>query len=366
MRYELIGVTKTSLPPLNSYIEKLHDIWTSNQITNNGLLVQKLRHELKSFLDVKNLIPVANGTIALQLAIRGMGLKGEIITTPYSYVATTNAILWEGCEPIFVDIDKDTFCIDPELIESAITERTSAILATHVYGYPCDVSKIENIAKKYGIKVIYDAAHAFGVRLNGKSILEYGNCSTLSFHATKIFHTAEGGAVISKNEKDDQKIFLLSKFGHIGEENYLDIGINAKMSELHAALGLVNLPMIPQIILERSKRAAWYDEYFINSKLQRPLEPKGFDYNYAYYPIVFSTHEQMMAAKIALNSKDIHPRRYFFPSLNTLPFLRTELLRPCPISESLASRVLCLPIYGGLNHSDVKKIAATILSCLTV
>lgn len=352
----MITVTKTFLPTLDNYIGYLEKIWQTGHITNNGPFARQLDRELTAYLDVPYLETVANGTLALQLAIRALGLKGEIITTPYSYVATTNAILWEGCDPVFVDIEDRTFCINPDLIENAVTEKTTAILATHVYGYPCDVAKIQQIADKYHLKVIYDAAHAFGVKLSGKSLLSHGDCSTLSFHATKLFHTAEGGAVICRNAAESKRVFLMKKFGHIGEEEYIDMGINAKISELHAAMGLCLLPMIDEIVAARAEICRWYDEYLKDTRIQAPKIGGGLDYNYAYYPVIFSSHDVMMRARQALLDHDISPRRYFYPSLNTLPFLKPSFKRTCPVSEDIASRVLCLPLFAGLEKETVKLI----------
>lgn len=357
-----IPVTRTFLPDIDQYQAYLKQIWQTAQLTNNGLLTRDLAAQIKTYLGVPHLELVANGTLALQLAIKAINLTGEIITTPYSYVATTNAILWEGCEPVFVDVDERTFCINPNLIEAAITEKTSAILATHVYGYPCDVDRIQAIADRYGLKVIYDAAHAFGVKLNGESLLMHGDCSTLSFHATKLFHTAEGGAVVCKNDEIARKVFLMGKFGHIGEDEYLDIGINAKMSELHAAMGLSVLPKVDEIIQARKQCSSWYDELLADTHLQRPIAVEGVEYNYAYYPVVFPSHELMLVVRDALQKQEIYPRRYFYPSLNTLPFLREDQRRSCPVSETLAMRVLCLPIFTGLSHERLKQIA-TLIAC---
>lgn len=356
----MIPVTKTFMPDYGDFAALLQSAWDTSVLTNNGPLVKQLSAALTESLGVENIQLLGNGTLALQLAIKVLDLRGEIITTPYSYVATTNAIIWEGCTPVFVDIDPNTFCISPDLLEAAITESTSAILATHVYGYPCDVERIQQIADRHGLKVIYDAAHAFGVRLNGQSLLNQGDCSTLSFHATKLFHTAEGGAVVCKDEAVAQRAFLMSKFGHMGEDEYLDIGINAKMSELHAAMGLAVLPSVPEIIAARCERSAWYDELLDGLKLQRPKAVVGLEYNYAYYPVVFATHDQMMKVRAALHAQDIFARRYFYPSLNTLTFLPDTLHRLCPVSESLAQRVLALPLYPTLARQNVEKIAERI------
>jgi dTDP-4-amino-4,6-dideoxygalactose transaminase len=358
----MIPVTKTTLPPLDEYISYLTGIWETNQLTNNGPLCRELAEQLKVYLNLLHLELVSNGTLALQLAIKALDLQGEIITTPYSYVATTNSILWEGCEPVFVDIEPQTFCINPELIEEAITERTSAILATHVYGYPCDVVKIQKIADKHGIKVIYDAAHAFGVKLNGQSLLRHGNASILSFHATKLFHTAEGGAVVCRDTEISERVSLMKKFGHIGEDDYLDIGINAKMSELHAAMGLCVLPKVENIIALRKECSAWYDKHLEGGLLQRPVPASGLEYNYAYYPVVFPNSEAKQRARQALIDQGVNPRRYFYPSLNTLPFLRPELRRACPVSEGVAERVLSLPLFVGLSKQQVSKVCEGILS----
>lgn len=362
----MIPVTKSYIPSLDDYNAYLEQIWQAGQLTNNGPLCRQLENDIASYLGVANLELVTNGTLAIQLAIKALNLQGEIITTPYSYVATTSSILWEGCEPIFVDIEDRTFCINADLIEAAITEKTTAILATHVYGYPCDVVKIQQIADKYQLKVIYDAAHAFGVKFAVKSLLQYGDCSTLSFHATKLFHTAEGGAVICKDADVTKRVFLMKKFGHIGEDDYLDIGINAKMSELHAAMGLCVLPKVNDIIAYRKECSGWYDTQLEDCFLQRPVLPADLEYNYAYYPVIFPTHEIMMGVRQALVDNNIGPRRYFYPSLNTLPFLKPELKRACPVSEGISSRVLCLPLYVGLSRGEVEFICDLIKRQVTL
>ncbi len=357
----MIPVTKTYLPPLDQYIIQLEKIWQDGWITNNGPLTKELAGSLRDYLGVSNLELVANGTLALQLAIKALNLKGEIITTPFSYVATTTAILWESCKPVFVDIEDNTFCIDANRIEAAITERTSAILATHVYGYPCNVEKIEQVAKKHGLKVIYDAAHAFGVKLNGQSILCHGDVSALSFHATKLFHTTEGGALVCKDESIARQIGLMKKFGHIGEDDYLEVGINAKMSEMHAAMGLCVLPKVDEIIAYRRALSEHYDSCLKGLGLIRPRAVKGLEYNYGYYPVVFPSHENMMRVRQALIDNGVMPRRYFYPSLNTLPYLRPDQQLPCPVSESIASRVLCLPLYFGLEQQEIDRICKVIV-----
>lgn len=353
----MIPVTKTYMPPIEEYSEYLQKIWSNGWLTNNGPLEHDLAEKLSSYLGVQYLDLVSNGTIAIQLAIKSLNLTGEIITTPFSYVATTSAILWEGCSPIFVDIDSQTFCIDPNLIERAITPKTSAILATHVYGNPCAVNEIEEIALRHGLKVIYDAAHCFGVLLNGRSIMDYGDIATTSFHATKLFHTAEGGAVICRDADVAQRVFLLKKFGHLGEEQYIDIGINAKMSELHAAMGLCMLPRISEIISERKRLSGIYDELLRACVPMSKHETVDFRPNYSYYPVSFSSPEAMLRTKEKLIANQVIPRRYFYPSLNRLPYLGRASFQRCPISEQLALKVLCLPLYVGLSEKEVLRVA---------
>ena len=352
----MINVTKTYMPPLENYLEYLKAIWDSNIITNNGKILFTLKNKLADYLNVNNLELVSNGTLALQLVIKALGLKGEIITTPYTYVATATAITWEGCVPVFVDIRDDNFCINPELIENAITEKTTGILATHVYGFPCDLNEIQRIAIKYNLKVIYDAAHCFGVNINGKPLVQNGDASAISFHATKLFHTIEGGAVFSDSDEVLNRVSLLKSFGHIGEDNYIDIGINAKMSEFHAAMGLCVLERVDEIISNRRDVARHYDQALESSDLRLMHIPKKVEYNYSYYPVIFPGHSSMMSARDALLREAITPRRYFYPSLNTLPYLAGNKVYECPISENIASRVLCLPMYAGLTKDEIIKI----------
>jgi len=360
----VINVTRTYLPPIDQYKKYLETIWENGWLTNNGALARQLREKLVDYLGVPNIELVANGTLALQLAIKALNLKGEVITTPFTYVATTTALLWENCEPVFVDIENKSFCIDAELIEAAITERTTAVLATHVYGYPCDVEKIERLANKYGLKVIYDAAHAFGVQLNGNSLLNHGDATVLSFHATKLFHTAEGGAVVCKDNVVAEKIGLLKKFGHIGEDDYRLAGINAKMSELHAAMGLCVLPMVDELITARRNLSELYDSRLLGSGVILPQSSPGLDYNYAYYPVLFPSGDNMLAARQLLMDNDVLPRRYFYPSLNTLPYVNCNQSSPCPVSEDIAGRILCLPLYPELETRDVEHISTIVLRAL--
>jgi dTDP-4-amino-4,6-dideoxygalactose transaminase len=354
----MINVTKTFLPDREEYLKYVHEIWDSGYITNNGPLLRKLENQLKEYLNIPYLYFCGNGTIVLQIAIKALELKGEIITTPFSYCATSNAILWENCTPVFVDIDATTFNIDPALIEASITPATSAILATHVYGNPCDVEAIEEIAKKHNLKVIYDAAHAFGVTYKGKSLLSYGDLSTCSFHATKVFHTIEGGALISNHPELDRKLHLLRAFGHQGDEHYEFAGINGKNSEFHAAMGLVNLPQVPAIIDARREVFAAYDSLLNWDILFKPTLNPDIEYNYAYYPVVFPSEAVMFKVMEALKVEEIIPRRYFYPSLNTLSFMPRQIA--CPVSEDIAARVLSLPLYVGLPYEDIERISRII------
>lgn len=351
-----IFVTKPYLPPLTEYVENLKTIWKTNQLTNDGILVQKFENQLKKLLGVKYLFFVSNGTIALQLAIKALDIKKEIITTPFSYVATTNSILWEGCKPVFVDIDPHNFCIDLGKIEKAITKATQAIMAVHVYGNPCNVIEIERIAKKHNIKVIYDAAHAFGTKVKGKSVLNYGDISTLSFHATKLFHTGEGGAIITNDAKLAKKIELLRSFGHINDD-YISVGINARNSEFHAAMGLALISKASKLIEKRKTLSKKYDDLLLQYPIMRPVIKKDVSYNFAYYPILFETEDALLRAKENLEKNKIFPRRYFYPSLNELSYVLGNI---CPVSEAVSRRILCLPLYYDLSEDEVEFIASII------
>ncbi|MBX2982310.1 MAG: DegT/DnrJ/EryC1/StrS family aminotransferase [Flavobacteriales bacterium] len=351
-----IHVTRTFLPPREEYLHWLDKAYSSHVLTNNGPIHRELEETLRQRFDVPHLRLMANGTLALQLAIRALGITGKVITTPFSYVATTSAILWEGCEPVFVDIDPKTCCIDANLIEAAITPDTTAILATHVYGIPCDVEAIGAIAKKHGLKVIYDAAHAFDVTYKGKSILAWGDASTLSFHATKLFHTVEGGAVVLHDEGHDRELRLLRSFGHIGDDHF-SLGMNAKMSEMHAAMGMAVLPYVSEIVADRHRCMQSYGEALADH-IERPRVPE-VGYNAAYYPIILRDAEQREHVQQVLVQKGVHARRYFYPALNTLPYLKTQV--SCPIAENLADRMLCLPLYHGMDSLELKRVSDGVL-----
>lgn len=353
----MIPVTKTFLPPQTEYQAILSKSWDAGWITNRGVLVKELEEKLKAYLGVQNIIATTNGTLPLQIAIKALGLKGEIITTPFSYVATTSSIVWEGCKPVFVDIHPDYLTIDENKIEAAITNRTTAILATHVFGNPCEIEAIEAIAKKHHLKVIYDAAHCFGVQYKGKSIFEFGDISTCSFHATKLFHTGEGGAILTNDDELHLKLFSYHNFGHKGQEDFSGLGINAKMSELQAAMGLAVLPYMKSILEQRKRITDYYDKNLNFLNLQKFKLREETSWNYSYYPVLFKTEEQLIVVKELLNKNDVFPRRYFYPSLNSLPYLDRVSM---PISDSISKRILCLPVYNLLSEEDLTLICGNI------
>ncbi|HYF66863.1 MAG TPA: DegT/DnrJ/EryC1/StrS family aminotransferase [Ohtaekwangia sp.] len=355
----MIPVTKPFLPPIEEYERYIREIWKRNWLTNNGPLVNELELKLKEHLDVNHLLYVTNGTIAIQLAIKALNLEGKIITTPFSYVATTSSIVWEGCEPVFVDIDPLTCNIDPQKIETSITKDTCAILATHVYGNPCDVEAIQDIAKRNNLKVIYDGAHAFGVKYKGKSIFEWGDISTCSFHSTKLFHTIEGGAIITKNPDLLKRIAYLRNFGHDGPDKFADLGINGKNSEFHAAMGLVNLKYVKEIIETRKGLCDHYSNFLKNFKAVTPRVTRETEYNYAYYPLLFDSSELLVKITDVLNQNWVYPRRYFYPSLENLPYVKKN--SGCVMAESVASRALCLPLYDTLSKEEIDMICRIML-----
>lgn len=357
----MIPVTKPYLPDKQKYLQYIAAIYERQWLTNNGPLVQEFEQQLKDYLKLESLLYVSNGTIALQLAIKALGLKGEIITTPFSYVATTSSIVWEGCEPVFVDIDKHTLNIDPNKIESAITDQTSAILATHCFGNACDIEAIDKIAKKHQLKVIYDAAHCFGTLYKGKSIFEYGDISTTSLHATKLMHSVEGGLVVAQDKKMHERLWFMRNFGHAGFEKYNGVGINAKNSEFHAAMGLCVLEDIDDILQKRKVQSEVYDELLNGLSIQKPQSQKDCDFNYAYYPILFKNETVTLKVKKALEEQSIHPRRYFYPALSSLDYVKSMLT---PISDDCASRVLCLPLYHDLKQEQQEHISKIILKAI--
>lgn len=349
----MIAVTKAFFPPLSEYEQLLQRIWKNEWLTNRGELVLELEEKLRTYLKLENILITNNGTIPLQIAIKLLGNDGQIITTPFSYVATTSSILWENCQPIFVDIHPEYLTIDESKLEAAITSKTTAILATHVFGNPCNVEVIQQIASKHNLKVIYDAAHCFGVSYKGQSIFNYGDISTCSFHATKVFHTGEGGAIFCKDEELNHKSFYSHNFGHNGQLDFYGLGINGKISELQAAMGLAVFPYMPEIFVARKKVIDHYNEHLDFSKLSKLKIREHTEWNYSYYPVIFQSEEKLLKVESALKENSITPRRYFYPSLNTIEYVKGQQM---PISESIASRVLCLPLYVGLEASEINKI----------
>jgi dTDP-4-amino-4,6-dideoxygalactose transaminase len=355
----MIPVTRPFLPPQEEYNKYLQGIWKRQWLTNMGPLASDLEMKLKEHLAVNHLLFVTNGTIGLQMAIKALDLKGEVITTPFSFVATTSSIVWEGCKPVYVDIDRDSLNIDATKIEGAITENTSAILATHVYGNPCDVIAIERIAKKHNLKVIYDGAHAFGVKLNGKSIFDYGDISVCSLHATKLYHAIEGGIIMTKDPVLLKKIVYMRNFGFNGPEAFAELGLNGKNSEFHAAMGLVNLGHINEIHDNRKRITERYDEKLKGFKGIKPLCHDDGSLNYAYYPLVVESEELLHNCMELLKANEIFVRRYFYPSLSkVLPYVDGVEM---PVTEDIAKRVMCLPLFHDLTLEEVDLICRLLL-----
>ncbi len=350
----MINVTTTFFPPLSEYNAQLERIWKNEWLTNRGELVQELEAKLCNRLGVQNALLMANGTIPLQIALRLLADKGEVITSPFGYVATTASIVWEHCTPVFVDIDPATLSIDETKIEAAITNKTTAIMATHVFGNPCDIEKIEKIAHKHDLKVIYDAAHCFDVLYKGQSIFNYGDVSTCSFHATKLFHTGEGGVAICNNDELFGQLNYSHKFGHDGPLKFKGLGINGKMSELQAAMGLTVLPYMDEIVSKRKAAVETYHQALNFDKLRTMEIREGAQWNYSYYPILFENEFQLLKTEKYLQANQIIPRRYFYPSLNSLPYV---IPADVPLADRAAKTILCLPLSHDLPNHEVVRIA---------
>ena len=324
-------------------------------------MLRTLEERLKVHLRCESMLMVSSGTIGLQIAIRALRLTGEIITTPFSYIATANSIVWEHCTPVFVDIDDETYNINPSSISAAITDRTTGILATHVFGNPCDIVSIANMTEDHNLRVIYDAAHSFGVEYNGTSVLNYGDISVSSFHATKIYHTVEGGGIVSSNPDLVEQCKRLRNFGHAGTYDYDGVGINGKNSELHAAMGLCMLGYIDELISNRKQQYLRYQEQLSDTLLFQLLSPQMDIYNYAYCPVLFPDEATLLRVIEVLHQREIFPRRYFYPSLD-------QVVKPASIvgdlnaAHSIANRILCLPLYNDLCEEDIDAICQTILS----
>ncbi len=353
-----IYVTQPSLAPLEEFISLLKGVWERGILTHNGPLVQQLEKELENKLALKHLTVVSNGTIALQMAIKALELKGEIITTPFTWIATVSAIKWEGCTPVFCDIDANTLNIDASKIERLITEKTVAIMPVHVFGVPCDVEQIESVAKRNNLKVIYDAAHAIGSTFDGQSVLNYGDISATSLHATKLLNTAEGGACITNDSELDAKLKRIRFFGHNDAKDIVEDGFNGKLTEVHAALGLVNLKYYDEVLTDRKAKYEIYIKQLSgNENLQFQKCNKG-ESNYSYFPVIFHSEERLLAVEKQLNANGIFPRRYFYPSVNT--YTKVVDYQDTPISEAISKRILCLPLYWSLPISEIERICKII------
>lgn len=357
----MINVTRPYLPDrakLNAYIDTIYETaW----LTNNGPLVRELTERLEKYLYVENLLLVSNGTTALQIAYRVLGISEEVITTPFSFVATTSSLVWEGLRPVFVDIDPDTYCINFSKIEEVITSETTAIVPVHVFGNACNIENIETIAGKHGLKTVYDGAHAFGVQYNGKSIFSYGDATTISFHATKLFHTIEGGAIIFKKKEDFEKAKKMIEFGIDDNGGITEVGINAKMNEFQAAMGLCVLDEMDTIINERFIQWNYYKSTL--GKYVRLQKRNVYcNNNFSYFPILFKSKDVMYKVKFVLQEAGINTRRYFYPSLDTIGYLDSDSYQK--ISYDVSNRILCLPIYPGLSSTEQARICNLLLSCI--
>ena len=365
---KLITVTSPLLPPLEDFIPYLEEIWKSKWITNNGQFHRQLEEALADYLGVKYVSLFTNGTLPLITALQALGIKGEVITTPYSFVATTHALWWNGIKPVFVDIDPETCNLDPDKIEAAITERTTAIMPVHCYGMPCDTERIQAIADKHGLKVIYDAAHTFGVRVNGESILKAGDMSTLSFHATKVYNTVEGGALVCHDAETKKQIDFLKNFGFNGETEVVAPGINSKMDEIRSAYGLLNLKQVDAAIEARHKVADYYRSALRTVKGVKVFEDvPGVRHNYAYFPILINAAEYDMTRDelyFKMRDDNVLGRRYFYPLISTFDtYKNLESSNPAnlPVATRIADEVICLPMYYGLTEEDVERVVKCIV-----
>lgn len=361
--FEMITVTRPDLPPLEEYIRYLKKIWASRWLTNNGEFVQLLEKRLKEYLKSKYLVIVSNGTLALQLALKAFDLKGEVITTPFTFAATTNVILWEGLRPIFADIDQHTFNIDPNDVEQKITNKTCAILGVHVYGNPCQVEKLQEIAQKHGLKLLFDGAHAFGVEYKNQSVLKFGDASTLSFHATKAFNTIEGGAIAVQNKEFFERLQLLRNHGIKSEEEVVIPGTNAKMNEFQAVMGLCNLQNVEERILQRKKIYEYYKRRL--SEYVSFQEITASKYNYAYMPVCFGSLKKRDKIYSELLKNGIKTRKYFYPLTTDFDYFKRgkmNLVKNYNLKRArdISNRVLCLPLYPDLEMKNVDRIVKII------
>lgn len=347
----MINVTKAYLPSREKYQRYVDRIFDSGWLTNDGSSTQELERRLTEYLGVRHVVLVSNGTLALQVAYRALELKGDVVTTPFSFVATTSSLVWEGIKPVFADIHPESLNIDPVKIERVLNKSTTGIVGVHVYGRGCEVEAIQSIAQRNGLKVVYDGAHAFGVNYNSQSIFNWGDLSTLSFHATKLFHTIEGGAIITSSTPMYHKLRNLINFGITGPDRVEFLGINAKMNEFQAAMGLCILDEIGHIRKERARVAAHYESQLPSSIML--MKQKGFSENNSYFPVLFNSEESLLQCRESLREVGVNTRRYFYPSLDTLPYLEGN---ECRVSRDISRRILCLPMYAELSESHLDLI----------
>ena len=368
MEKKVITVTSPLLPSLEEFMPYLQDIWERKWLTNNGHYHQELEKALCEYLKVPYISLFTNGTLPLMCALQALRITGEVITTPYSFVATTHSLWWNGIKPVFVDIDPETCNLDSDKIEAAITPKTTAIMPVHVYGKPCDTERIQEIADKYGLKVIYDAAHAFGVEVNGKSILEAGDISTLSFHATKVYNTVEGGALVCHDEQMKKRIDYLKNFGFAGETTVIAPGINGKMDEVRSAYGLLNLKQVDAAIEARRQVAIKYREALRGVKGIRVMEDMPtVRHNYSYFPIFIDAEAYGMTRDelyFKMKENGVLGRRYFYPLISEFSTYRgLESARPenLPVATKIADSVICLPMYHNLTAENIEKVISVIV-----
>jgi dTDP-4-amino-4,6-dideoxygalactose transaminase len=363
---ERIYVTQPHLAPLDEFIPYLKEIWDSKVLTNGGPFHQQLEKALCEYLGVKHLALFANGTLALVTALQALRITGEVITTPYSFVATAHSLLWNGIKPVFVDVDPHTLNLDPAKIEAAITPQTTAILPVHCYGHPCNVDAIQKIADNYNLKVIYDAAHAFGVQTDGGSVLQHGDLAILSFHATKVFNTFEGGAIVCPDAKTKQRIDHLKNFGFVDEVTVVAPGINGKMSEINAAFGLLQLKHIDKALARRKEIDATYRELLSDTPGIRCLVGSGEKTaNYAYFPILVDSDYPLSRDELyqKFREREVIVRRYFYPLISDFPMYRgmpSANQANLPVASDASQKVLCLPLYPGLSDSDIRRIVGIV------
>lgn len=358
----MINVTKSYLPPVEKYNSYIANIFECGRLTNDGPLVNSLEKKLADFLHISNVLLLNNGTTAIQLAIKALDLRGKVITTPFSHVATTSSLVWEQCTPVFADIQPDTLNIDPSKIEAAICKDTTAILATHVFGNPCDIEAIDSIAKKHSLHVIYDAAHCFGTQYKGRSVFDYGTITATSFHATKLFHTVEGGGLFTSDHELYEKLKRFRNFGHTSPVSFDGVGINAKNSEIHAAMGHCVLDDMAAIMARRKHQWLRYKNGLSGCGCELLTITPGTDnYNGAYFPLIFQDEDTLMKTVALLHQHQIYPRRYFYPSLNQLNYVHNTA---CTVSESISGRVLCLPLYHDLKDEEQDMVIRYVLKSL--